>query len=85
MRSTCLCFTFAQVLHTVSLFFRGTFIQGTPLPACRCLLFPLFPRATKEIGDVCTQARDTSIQRKQIFAQKNVKIIFVYVTSNSGI
>ena len=33
------------------------------LPACRRLLFPLlhaekvpFPRATKEIGDVCTQA-----------------------------
>ena len=34
------------------------------LPACSCLLFPLlhadvpFPHATKEIGDVCTQARD---------------------------
>ena len=34
-----------------------------PLPACRRLLFPLlhaekvpFPRAPKEIGDVCTQA-----------------------------
>ena len=27
----------------------------SPLPACRRLLFP-FPRATKEIGDVCTQA-----------------------------
>ena len=30
-----------------------------PLPTCRRLLFPLlhtFPRATKEIGDVCTQA-----------------------------
>ena len=37
---------------------------GVSLPACRRLLFPLlhaekgpFPRATKEIGDVCTQAR----------------------------
>ena len=30
-------------------------------------------------------SRDTSIQEKQIFAQKNVEIIFVYVTSNSGI
>ena len=36
------------------------------LPACRRLLFPLlhaekgpFPRATKEIGDVCTQAKST--------------------------
>ena len=36
---------------------------GLGLPACRRLLFPLlhaekvpFPRATKEIGDVCTQA-----------------------------
>ena len=28
------------------------------LPACRRLLFPLFPRATKEIGDVCTQANN---------------------------
>ena len=27
----------------------------TTLPACRRLPFP-FPRATKEIGDVCTQA-----------------------------
>ena len=41
------------------------------LPACRRLLFPLlhvekkkkipFPRATKEIGDVCTQASGWSI------------------------
>ena len=34
------------------------------LPACRRLLFPLlhvvpFPRATKEIGDVCTQAAES--------------------------
>ena len=27
-----------------------------PLPACRRLLFPLFPCATKEKGDVCTLA-----------------------------
>ena len=27
------------------------------LPACRRLLFPLLHAATKEIGDVCTQAR----------------------------
>ena len=26
------------------------------LPACRRLLFPFVSRATKEIGDVCTQA-----------------------------
>ena len=32
-------------------------IVGLLLPACRRLLFPLFPRATKEIGDVCAQAR----------------------------
>ena len=30
-------------------------------------------------------SRDTSIQETQIFAQKNVEIIFVYVTSNPGI
>ena len=30
--------------------------QTKPLPACRRLLFP---RATKEIGDVCTQANKT--------------------------
>ena len=34
------------------------FFLSNVLPACRRLLFPLlpFPRATKEIGDVCTQA-----------------------------
>ena len=33
------------------------------LPACRRLLFPLlFPRATKEIGDVCTQARSYPVR-----------------------
>ena len=35
---------------------------GKTLPACRRLLFPLLHaekgRATKEIGDVCTQARE---------------------------
>ena len=41
------------------------------LPACRRLLFPLFPRATKEIGDVCTQAnihddQNTRFQGKEI-------------------
>ena len=37
--------------------------HGKTLPACRRLLFPLLyvekgPHATKEIGDVCTQARE---------------------------
>ena len=41
------------------------------LPACRRLLFPLF-HATKEIGDVCTQANVCQIfigylHKKQIF------------------
>ena len=34
------------------------------LPACRRLLFP-FPRATKEIGDVCTQATQRRQRRQQ--------------------
>ena len=43
------------------------------LPACRRLLFPLlhavvpFPRATKEIGDVCTQAILVRICQPPIF------------------
>ena len=36
---------------------KGLPMRHKTLPACRRLLFPLFPRATKEIGDVCTQAR----------------------------
>ena len=37
--------------------------HGKTLPACRRLLFPLLyvekgPHATKEIGDVCLQARE---------------------------
>ena len=44
----------------------NTLILPTLLPACRRLLFPLlyveivpFPRATKEIGEVCMQATDS--------------------------
>ena len=44
-------------------FFFKLINPSPSLPACRRLLFPLlhaekgsFPRATKEIGDVCTQA-----------------------------
>ena len=33
----------------------SAYLLRLDLPACRRLLFP-FPRATKEIGDVCTQA-----------------------------
>ena len=43
--------------------FAKSLASLTSLPACRRLLFPLlhaekvpFPRATKEIGNVCTQA-----------------------------
>ena len=52
---------FDQILNcrAKTLKFRG----AVNLPVCRRLLFPLlhaekgpFPRATKEIGDVCTQA-----------------------------
>ena len=48
-------------LFKLSSFSRETTVKkistlGFLLPACRRLLFP-FPRATKEIGDVCTQAR----------------------------
>ena len=49
--------------------------RHTTLPACRCLLFPLlhaekvpFPRATKEIGDVCTQATYHTISYEQSIA-----------------
>ena len=50
-------------LPTKQFAFRTLSWFHAKLPACRRLLFPLlhaekvfFPRATKEIGDVCTQA-----------------------------
>ena len=47
------------IYHTNTREWRGIFSlvedQLPLLPACRRLLFP-FPRVTKEIGDVCTQA-----------------------------
>ena len=45
-------------------------------PACRRLLFPLlhpFPRATKEIGDVCTQA----IQDDAITYTNNARSMYI--------
>ena len=52
------------------------------LPACRRLLFPLlhvekvpFPRATKEIGDVCTQAtRNGKLFMKDALGIDNVSL-----------
>ena len=53
-------------------FKRKKSIFRKALPACRRLLFPLlhaekvpFPRATKEIGDVCTQAKESIFFAKQ--------------------
>ena len=66
------CFTLrGHDTHIDLLLFLFLVGAGMQLPACRRLLFPLlhaekerlrnavvvpFPRATKEIGDVCTQA-----------------------------
>ena len=48
------------------------------LPACRRLLFPLlhaekvpFPRATKEIGDVCTQTTDFRLPTFEVGSWKS--------------
>ena len=55
-----------SIKYPLSKYFKVTFVKTSlTLPACRRLLFPLlhaekapfpFPRATKEIGDVYTQA-----------------------------
>ena len=62
------------------------------LPACRRLLFPLlhaekglflfffsFPRATKEIGDVCTQA---TLLLEYIFAKSALLYALLFVITN---
>ena len=44
-------------------------LQGMMLPACRRLLFPLLQQK-KEIGDVCTQARNGGKNIVLLFRRK---------------
>ena len=55
------------------------------LPACRRLLFPLFPfpRATKEIGDVCTQANILVVPCLDYSIGSRRRLTFIMIVGNS--
>lgn len=77
---------------TFDLKYNVCLLSGGALPACRRLLFPLctqkvpFPRATKAIGDVCTQARRSpksqTILRSGWYCRQYLQISYVLLTQS---